>query len=53
MATDTPIDQEIADHPNWCSPRCRTFIAEEYRRWRGKYSADIVQRDYDLCHAFR
>ena len=48
------IEQEIENHPNWCSPRCQTFLPNAYReaRLRGT-SAEQVQEDYDLCHMFR
>ncbi len=48
------IEQEITDHgKTWCSPRCQTFLPDEYREKRREYSAAIVQHDYDLCHIWR
>jgi len=52
------VEQEIKDHPKWCSPKCKpgnTFLPETYREARlvHGYSAKTVQHDYDLCHIFR
>ncbi len=48
------IEKEIKNHSKWCSPICQTFLPREYRIARlGGNSAKTVQRDYDLCHAFR
>lgn len=47
------VEREIADHPNWCSPRCRMFHPQAYREKRQRYNAATVQGDYDLCHVFR
>ncbi len=48
-----PIEQEVLDHPTWCSDRCQTFLPGAYREKRQCYSAETVQRDYDLCHIWR
>ncbi len=52
------VEQEIKDHPKWCSPGCKvgdTFLPEAYREARlvHGYSTKTVQNDYDLCHIFR
>jgi hypothetical protein len=47
------VEQEIADHANWCSPRCRAFLPDAYREARRRHSRETVQRQYDLCHIWR
>jgi hypothetical protein len=49
------VEQEIKDHPNWCSKTCQTFLPDAYRHHRlvDGDSAKTVQNDYDLCHIFR
>lgn len=49
------VEKEIKNHLRWCSPSCQTFLPQAYREARlaSGYSAETVQEDYDLCHAFR
>lgn len=49
------VEQEIRNHPIWCSHDCGTFSPEAYRRARmiDGISAERVQDNYDLCHMFR
>lgn len=55
MSLRDEVEQEIRDHPQWCSPSCPTFLADAYRRLRlvEGYSKETVQGDYDLCHVCR
>lgn len=49
------IKKEISTHgKTWCGATCQTFSPTAYRQMRIEgLSAKKVQRDYDLCHAFR
>ncbi|MDO8676263.1 MAG: hypothetical protein Q7K16_01280 [Candidatus Azambacteria bacterium] len=49
------VEKEIKNHLIWCSPRCDTFLPQAYREERmiRGHSAASVQKDYDMCHAFR
>ncbi len=49
------VEEEIKEHPSWCGKDCQTFLPDAYReaRIQNGYSAETVQRDYDLCHIWR
>lgn len=47
------VEQEIRDHGVTWHVGCCTFLPDSYREMRAKYSADVVQHDYDLCHVWR
>lgn len=50
------VEQEVGDHgKGWCSPNCQYFSSSAYREMRivHGYSKEVVQKEYDFCHACR
>lgn len=56
LALQKVVESEVQAHGvSWCSPRCQTFLPEEYRRKRiiDRATAQQLQHDYDRVHIWR